>query len=100
MKFLFIVPIFEYAAHGNRVRSAAFARLFLSCDLHPLCLFMAPNGPPAMSAIWSLTGVDRTWRLSWPTSDFDPERKPRLIRSRFDLYQHAVCPSIIIFCDE
>src|SRR6476620_11501608 len=34
---------------------------------------LARNGPQAMSAIWSLTGGKRTWRLCSPTSEFDPE---------------------------
>src|SRR5260370_21610674 len=35
---------------------------------------MARNGPPAMSAVWSLSGGKRTWRLPAPTSEFDPFR--------------------------
>jgi hypothetical protein len=35
---------------------------------------MAPNGPPAMSAIRSLTEVNRTWRLRGRTSEIDPIR--------------------------
>src|SRR6476620_8608332 len=34
---------------------------------------LARNGPQAMSAIWSLTGGKRTWRLCSPTSEFDPK---------------------------
>ena len=33
---------------------------------------VARNGPPAMSAVWSLSGGKRTWRLRAPTSEFDP----------------------------
>src|SRR6202011_4306956 len=38
-------------------------------------LLLARNGPPAMSAVWSLSGGKRTWRLRAPTSEFDPQRK-------------------------
>jgi len=31
---------------------------------------LTPNGPPAMSAVWSLSGGKRTWRLWSPTSAF------------------------------
>jgi len=31
---------------------------------------MARFGPPAMSAVWSLSGGKRTWRLWAPTSEF------------------------------
>src|SRR6266436_5054214 len=33
---------------------------------------LAPNGPPAMSAVRSLSGVERTCRSSRATSGFDP----------------------------
>jgi hypothetical protein len=33
---------------------------------------VARNGPPAMSAVWSLSRGKRTWRLLAPTSVFDP----------------------------
>src|ERR1700676_2101505 len=35
---------------------------------------MARNGPPAMSAVWSLSEGKRTWRLRAPTSELDPKR--------------------------
>jgi hypothetical protein len=34
---------------------------------------MARTGPPAMSAVLSLSGGKRTWRLRAPTSEFDPD---------------------------
>src|SRR6202521_5241948 len=37
----------------------------------PACPPLARNGPPAMSAVWSLSGGKRTWRLRAPTSEFD-----------------------------
>jgi hypothetical protein len=46
--------------------------------------FLARNGPPVMSAVRSLTGRKRTWRLRAPTSDFDPFRKsatPKIFHS-------------------
>jgi hypothetical protein len=39
-----------------------------------------------MSAIWSLTGGKRTWRLCSPTSEFDPET------SAICLKFHCFCP--------
>src|ERR1700674_4766679 len=35
------------------------------------CRLLARNGPPAMSAVWSLSGGKRTWRLRAPTCVFD-----------------------------
>ncbi len=43
-------------------------RLLLRC----MSLFLARNGPPAMSAVRSLSGVNRTWRTALPRSQFDP----------------------------
>jgi hypothetical protein len=58
---------FSYqATPANRVAG----RMFVGCR----CRFMARNGPPAMSAVWSLSGGKRTWRLRAPTSEFDPSR--------------------------
>jgi len=34
--------------------------------------WQARTGPPAMSAVLSLSGGKRTWRLRAPTSEFDP----------------------------
>jgi hypothetical protein len=38
------------------------------------CRLLARNGPPTMSAVRSLSGGKRTWRLRAPTSEFDPHR--------------------------
>ena len=35
---------------------------------------MAPNGPQAMSAIWSLTGAKRTWQEKLVSVAIDPCR--------------------------
>src|ERR1700674_5210383 len=42
-----------------------------ACLLRCMSPEVARNGPPAMSAIWSLSGGKRTWRLRAPTSEFD-----------------------------
>jgi hypothetical protein len=45
------------ATFSSRASSAHGGRFHFE-----LCRMLAPNGPPAMSAQWSLTGGKRTWR--------------------------------------
>src|SRR5664279_251280 len=40
--------------------------------LHEPCLFLARNGPQAMSAAWSLTGGKRTWHQKHISVAIDP----------------------------
>src|SRR5258707_6071385 len=49
--------------------------------------YSARNGPPAMSAVWSLSGGKRTRRLRAPTSEFDPSPTSPL---RHPGYAHAL----------
>jgi hypothetical protein len=46
---------------------------------------LARNGPPAMSAVWSLSGGKRTWRLRAPTSENDPTETSSGIGSAINL---------------
>jgi hypothetical protein len=63
----------KYAIQPKRHLRAGF----LLCGLSPPCLFMARNGPPAMSAIRSLSGRSRH---GVPASQAAARRPARLVK--------------------
>jgi hypothetical protein len=58
-----------------------------------LGLLLARNGPFAMSAVWSLSGGKRTWRLRALTSEFDPERTWTLCQGMPSAAAQSAAPS-------
>jgi hypothetical protein len=72
----------DYSSAGG-VAPSALARVPLNRQ-HAL---MARTGPPAMSAIRSLTGVDRTWRRQPNSTEIDPKPTSAVGRARISKTQ-------------
>ena len=59
----------------RRAKNASAAlEIFAPYPKKTFATVSARNGLPLMSAVWSLSGGERTWRLRAPTSEFDLNR--------------------------